>query len=250
MNRAARTIAILLLYVTAVVGQEVAPPIPLRADTDKPKDHRQQFLLDIRIVEGKQLLDDDFPRGSVIAGFTIPVFDRASGAKPPVRAKPPEELSATLATPLAESELWHINERTPDARTLAEPRLITVENRPASFAINNKRSFDYLVSEGEGRFRAEKTPPHDLGLSVELTVRTLAGEPDAIELAPLKISQATLDGREPIDGLDLDAGKPIISKRSVETNARCTLGQARCVPIATTPGRQALMLLRVTRAVE
>ncbi|HET6880736.1 MAG TPA: hypothetical protein VFI31_11310, partial [Pirellulales bacterium] len=62
--------------------------------------------------------------------------------------------------------------------------------------------------------------------------------------------QATLDGREPITGLDLDAGKPIISKRSVETTARCVLGTPRCVPISTIPGRQTVLLVRISRGVE
>ena len=142
--------------------------------------------------------------------------------------------------------LWQFGEHDADAKTLAAPTIITTEDTAAIFLIKNKKTFDYLVPEGK-QFRSVTTPPQELGLTVECTVRTVSGEPDVVELAPLKISQATLDGREPIAGLDLDVGKPIISKRTVETTARCLLGQARYVPIATTQGRQALLLVRVSR---
>lgn len=223
--------AVLLFCLTAVAQEPPPPPLP-RGKASNSELNQRHFRIDFKIVQGKRLLERSFRRGSMISGFN-PASDEspADGAEENV-------------------DLWTIGEHDPDATTLAEPEIVTIENRPAMFAVSNKKSFDYLVAEAGNRFRPEKTPPHELGLTVECTVRSVVGEPDVIELTPLKISQATLDGREPIAGLDLDVGKPIISKRSVETTARCVLGQARCVPIATTPDRQALLLVRVSRAVE
>lgn len=185
----------------------------------------------------------------MISGFS-PEPDDAAAASAVENVDGPEAASATPVKREAGVDLWKLDEHDPDAQTLAAPAIVTNENIPAQLAVNNKKSFDYLVRDSDKRFRAEKTPVYELGLRVECTVRSVAAEPNVIELAHLKISQTTLDGREPIAGLDLDVGKPIISKRSVETSAHCVLGQTRCVPIATTPGRQALLLVRVSRAVE
>jgi hypothetical protein len=43
-------------------------------------------------------------------------------------------------------------------------------------------------------------------------VEPVAGEADCVDTS-LEIETTTLDGREPVKGLDLDVGKPIIASR-------------------------------------
>lgn len=254
MNQMIFAIGCLLLCTAISFGEEPSPsvlsPAPPPAATDTAN-QQQSFRIDFKIVQGERLLEHAFPRGAMIPGFDSASSEEGSQSDA-------AEVGATASTaapmkpvkPETKSGVWNLDDHYPGLITLAEPALITVENRPASFSVRNKKSFQYLVPDGSDRFRMLKTPPHELGITVELTIRTIPGEPDAVELAPLKISQATLDGREPIAGLDLDVGKPIISKRSVETTARCVLGTPRCVPISTIPGRQTLLLVRVSRAAE
>lgn len=257
MNQITFSIGCLLLCTALAAGQEPPPPVPHASATNGNKSglkigvlstaQKEGFRIEVKLVQGKRLLEYNFPRGAMIAGFqpessTSTVAEDGDTSLKKVLAK--------VVRSETEPDLWNLDDYYADATTLAEPALITVENRPAMFSVQNKKSFDYLVPEDGERFRVSKTPPHELGITVEFTVRTIPGEPVAVELAPLKILQATLDGREPIPGVDLDVGKPIISKRSVETTVRCVLGTPRCVPISTIPGRQTLLLVRVSREAE
>jgi hypothetical protein len=63
----------------------------------------------------------------------------------------------------------------------------------------------------------------------------------------LEIETTTLDGREPVKGLDLDAGKPIIASRSLKTTVRMILGVTRIIPIPSGPETEAALLVRINR---
>jgi hypothetical protein len=56
-----------------------------------------------------------------------------------------------------------------------------------------------------------------------------------------------LDGHEPVEGLDLEVGKPIIATRSLKTTAKMKLGATRLIPIPSGPKTQAALLLRISR---
>jgi hypothetical protein len=77
-------------------------------------------------------------------------------------------------------------------------------------------------------------------------VEPVAGEADCVDTS-LEIETTTLDGREPVKGLDLDAGKPIIASRSLKTTVRLNLGVTRAFPIQSGPATEAALLLRIKR---
>lgn len=60
-------------------------------------------------------------------------------------------------------------------------------------------------------------------------------------------SSSALDGREPVEGLDLDVGKPIVATRSLKTTATMKLGATREIAIPSGPKTQAVLLLRINR---
>lgn len=239
--------AVCLLISASAAGQEIAaPPAPLA----KGEAIQGGFVIEFKIVQGRRLLDNrHIPRSVMIAGFGASLRDEKAESDANQDAdSTSKEASPDLDESARMLDLWNLDEDCPDVTTLAAPTLGTIENRPAFFWVHNKSSFSYLVPAGDDLFRVQKTPPHDLGVKVEFTVKTIPGEPGAVELSPLKVSQTTLDGREPVAGLELDVGRPIISKRSVETTTKCVLGAPRCLPITTIPERQVLLLIRVKRA--
>ena len=85
-------------------------------------------------------------------------------------------------------------------------------------------------------------------MKVTLAVQPVEGDDTFVELSPLEIEITALDGREPVAGLDLDVGKPIISTRSLKTTAKMKLGATRLIAIPSGPKTQAALLLRIKRA--
>jgi hypothetical protein len=87
-----------------------------------------------------------------------------------------------------------------------------------------------------------------LGLKVDLTPRAVPSDPELINIAPLKISFTTVDGREPIPGVDLEIGKPVISTRTLETSFTLVDGgDAIGIVLPGPEGRQPILFLTVHR---
>ena len=114
--------------------------------------------------------------------------------------------------------------------------------------IQTSSSLFYLEPLGDGKYQAKSTVAEELGMKVTLAVQPVEGDDTCVELSPLEIQITALDGREPVEGLDLDVGKPIISTRSLKTTAKMKLGATRMIAIPSGPKTQAALLLRVKRA--
>jgi hypothetical protein len=90
-----------------------------------------------------------------------------------------------------------------------------------------------------------------LGIRIQLTVRPVAGQDDKLSVSPIKISMTTLDGREPIEGVDLDIGKPIVSTRTLETSMTVVNGAEPSGIVLPAPaGRQPVLFVSVQRVRE
>jgi len=91
----------------------------------------------------------------------------------------------------------------------------------------------------------------ELHLHASLTFQEIAAvveNSEQIEISPLKVSTTTIDGRQPILGIDLDVGKPIISTRKLETSIRVTDGgETSGIVLPGPPGRHAILFLSVRR---
>jgi hypothetical protein len=114
---------------------------------------------------------------------------------------------------------------------------------------NNQLS--YLVRTGEKTFELQHLSAdaqNTLGLKIDLTPRAVPSDPELINIAPLKISFTTVDGREPIPGVDLEIGKPVISTRTLETSFTLVDGgDAIGIVLPGPEGRQPILFLTVHR---
>jgi hypothetical protein len=113
--------------------------------------------------------------------------------------------------------------------------------------MQTRQVFTFLVPLGNGKFEARQSAAHELGLKFTLQVQGVEGDDGLVDVAPLEIYISSLDGREPVEGLDLDVGKPIVATRSLKTTARMKLGATRIIAIPSGPTTQAVLLLRVGR---
>jgi len=107
----------------------------------------------------------------------------------------------------------------------------------------------YFVRTGQKTFELkESAADAQLGIRIQLTVRPVAGQDDKLSVSPIRISMTTLDGREPIAGVDLDVGKPIVSTRTLETSMTLVNGAEPSGIVLPGPaGRQPVLFVSVQR---
>jgi hypothetical protein len=106
----------------------------------------------------------------------------------------------------------------------------------------------YFVRTGETTFELKYSEPSPLGIMMDLTARSAPNERDLINIAPLKISITTLDGREPVPGVDLEIGKPFVSTRTLETSLSLFDGlDATGIVLPGPEGRQPVLLITAQR---
>jgi hypothetical protein len=136
---------------------------------------------------------------------------------------------------------------------LSAPRITTELGQASSIEISTGPvNLPYFVRTGAKTFELkESVAEARLGIRIQLTVRPVAGQDDKLSVSPIKISMTTLDGREPIEGVDLDIGKPIVSTRTLETSMTVVNGAEPSGIVLPAPaGRQPVLFVSVQRVRE
>jgi type II secretory pathway component GspD/PulD (secretin) len=108
----------------------------------------------------------------------------------------------------------------------------------------------YMVRTGEKTFELQSLPAEDrnsLGLEIDLTPQAVPNDPELFTISPLKVTFATVDGHEPVPGVELEIGKPIISTRKLETSLTVEDGDAVAIMLPGPEGRQPILFVTVHR---
>jgi hypothetical protein len=133
---------------------------------------------------------------------------------------------------------------------LSRPQIRTLSGQSAQIQVCTAvPQIPYMVRNGKKTFELREFVAEPvLGLTISMTAQAVGEDPKQIEISPVKISTTTFDGREPIPGVDLDVGKPIISTRRLETSITLTDGgETSGIVLPGPTGRQAVMFLTVRR---
>jgi hypothetical protein len=142
-------------------------------------------------------------------------------------------------------DVWDSSSDDPRVRVLLAPKLTTLAKQSAVIEVQTAHSFAYLEPLGNDNFHLRRDAKV-LGMTVSVEPRPLEKEENSVEVS-LEIEMTTLDGREAVEGLELDAGKPIFATRSLKTTAKAKLGVTRIIAIPSGPATQAVLMLRVKR---
>jgi hypothetical protein len=237
------------------------------------------YQIDLMIVEGLEASADRewiAPESLLVPNPKTSAFaDPAEGEADLARSSPPETIAEALESEQAADAVKSLPPRdsvsiesdsmgpgrlpppewvalrkriqaNPDLRILSQPMLLVLDEHEAAVHVASQQVFEYLVPIGDGKFEVRKTEPQELGIRLTFVVNP-ADDPEAVVLSPVQIEVTSLDGREPVNGLGLDVGKPIISTRSIETSVPLRFGEERTVPIPSGPTQAAAVILRVER---
>ena len=189
--------------------------------------------------------------GDQAASNATPAPPPAMPAAPGTAAipQPMATYQAVIAKNSGEDELWEGPAMDYlGITTLAAPRMTLFTKQSATIQMQTSSVLPHLEPLGDGKYQAKYSVAQDLGMKITLAVQPVDGDDASVELSPLEIHITALDGREPVEGLDLEVGKPIISTRSLKTTAKMKLGATRLIAIPSGPKTQAALLLRVKRA--
>ncbi|HET6323535.1 MAG TPA: hypothetical protein VFG04_02450 [Planctomycetaceae bacterium] len=133
------------------------------------------------------------------------------------------------------------------------PKLTTRLGRAAGLRMGlgvTTTQLHYMVRTGEKSFELQSLPAeavNSLGLTVDLTPRAVPNDPELITISPLKVTFGTVDGHEPVPGVELEIGKPIISTRELKTSVTLEAGDALGIVLPGPEGRQPILLITVHR---
>jgi hypothetical protein len=218
---------------------ENAPARPIPPASAAPADPKaERDLVEVRmwLVE----LRGDAKRALKEAGFSA--LGRAEGKR--------------LDTELIEfgpGRLELLKQNADSLDVLSAPTIRMVVGQTSSIEVSSgDLQLPYFVRTGEKTFALTySTADTRLGIRIQLGVRPVRGQDDKLSVSPIKISMTTLDGREPVDGVDLDIGKPIFSTRTLETSMTVVNGAEPSGIVLPAPaGRQPVLFFSVQRVRE
>jgi hypothetical protein len=179
---------------------------------------------------------------------TLPPRARADRGKQGATLAPePGPMPAAPAPEAIDDAGWDaLTER--GTRVLAAPRLEVLADVPATIEMKTTQTFAFLEPLGENRFVAKRTGLKELGMKISFVAKPAESGDASVAVCELEFQTSALVGREPVEGLDLDVGKPIVSSWSLRTTATVKLGTTVSIVLPSGPGQEAMLLLNVSRS--
>lgn len=128
-------------------------------------------------------------------------------------------------------------------KVLAAPTLVVVSDHVATFNVKSPRKLQYFRQLKNGAYALEEEEV-TTGITIKVAVQE-AGK-QKIRLKPLSVSVTAVKGRESLDGVSLDVGKPILTTTSISTSVVGKLGKSSVISIDSPRGGRVLISVKVT----
>ena len=127
---------------------------------------------------------------------------------------------------------------TPPWQIVAAPRLLVQTEQKASLTVG--RPVVHLVKEEDGRLKMEEAPGALEGVTIDLTLAWV--KPDEMRFSDITLRVSRILGREPLAGVPLEVGKPVMETR--ETNLGLTLdkGRVAVIPLPERPDEAPILV--------
>lgn len=143
------------------------------------------------------------------------------------------------------SETEHVERRTaaPPWEIVTAPRVLVAIGQSASISVG--RPIPYLKQQSDSCLAVETDDSLFEGVSLTLTATRANEEGVRFERMRLKVSRAV--GRQPLEGVPLDVGRPIIDTRETELNNTLPAGSIAIIPLPQGDGEPPLLVFMTAR---
>lgn len=127
---------------------------------------------------------------------------------------------------------------TPPWQIVAAPKLLVQTAQKASLSVG--RPVVHLVKEEDGRLKMEEAAGAIEGVTIDLNLAWV--KPEGMRFSELTLRVSRILGREPLPGVPLEVGKPIMETR--ETNLGLTLdkGKVAVIPLPERPDEAPILV--------
>lgn len=141
----------------------------------------------------------------------------------------------------------------PGMTLLSRPNMVTELGVAASTKMGQSISLPYLERIDAETFKLRHTPAGHLGIDISVTPKLGITVTDysnnetnhVFILSPIVLSVSAIDGREKVDGVDLPIGKPIVTRRTIETSLTLEEGEPGIIALPVAEGKHVFMIVFV-----
>jgi hypothetical protein len=180
---------------------------------------------------------------------------RAHSNQDPVAS--PDDLWRARETEIAEkkNKIRDLISKKEHRTLLSMPSIGTEVGSGALCNVGQQAKLPYMEQTGSDIFKLHYTETQHLGFDMSLTAQEIvpasSGETESsVILSPVKFTVTAIDGRQEIKGVDLPIGKPIITRRTIETSIQLTETEPGIVELPVAKGRHVFMLVFVRLPVQ
>jgi hypothetical protein len=229
-----------------MLAQGAAPPAPAEVSAEA-----DAVLIEIRVME----LDLDAVASNVVtfSGEALEFQHGPDGSSPTIITGPEARIE------IGEQE-WSLDTlelvtENPDARnpvlaserpmtSISAPRILTRIGQAASIAVG--KQIPYLERDADGHLQVRTD--EDSFEGVRVTVEPEPHDGEGVSIKRLRVHFGLLAGREPLDGVPLEVGKPIMSSVAITGSVTIPPGHVAVIPMPTWDSEldPILVLIRAT----
>ncbi len=129
------------------------------------------------------------------------------------------------------------------AKVLTTPMVVTLPDHESAIFVGGTEAFQYMQRQADGRFTLDSVA---LEVGIKIEFKVIPEKDKWVKLSPLKIQVCSVQDREPIDGVDLNIGKPIVTKEESELDLMVETGRPYGIQWLTHGRGVLLITLKVT----
>lgn len=117
----------------------------------------------------------------------------------------------------------------PRIKQVSAPRIVTPEGMQATIVMQNEEELQYFERKDNGLFelKTHESKGGPIGVQIELTPRPVEQDPARLDCG-FAFRYTWVKDREPIEGVALSVGKPIVESAASEGSIGCRLGEWSC----------------------
>jgi hypothetical protein len=135
---------------------------------------------------------------------------------------------------------------------LSRPSLALQVGAQGVVSVGQETSLPYMERVDNETFKLRHTDPQKLGIDLSLNVSKAndvsggANSKRQFILSPVRLELTAIDGRTKVDSVDLPIGRPIVTRRFVETAIQVIEGELALIELPVAKGKHVYMIVLVS----